>query len=131
MFKLGVISDEIAKDPLISIPLAHDMGFTHIEFNQIRERNIHELSNYEILELKKLVQEHGLKIIAVDPPSFKVIELESIDKSQLPNHPKIIQHLNQIRRSSEIANILEAKIVRIYSFRRSYMRNFLETLRHA
>ena len=123
MFKLGVISDEIARDPVFSIPAAHEMGFTHIEFNQIREKNIHKLSNYEILELKDLVQTHQLKVIAIDPPAYKGIQLESINKSQLPNDPEIIQHLNQIRRSAEIANILGAKIVRIYSFRRSYMQN--------
>ena len=120
-FSLGVVTDEIADDPAVALPAAREMGFTHVEFNQVGGRAIHELAGAEIAELGRMVAGEGLQVVAVDPPALKVVELEAVPAAEVTGHPAVTEHLEQVRRSCHAANELGAGIVRVFSFRRSYM----------
>ena len=120
-WRLGVVTDEIAADPAIALPAAREMGFTHVELNQVGALGVHELSDAGVAELRRMVAAEGLQVVAVDPPAFKAIELDEVTVTDVTGHPEVVEHLGQIRRSCQVARELGAGIVRLYSFRRSYM----------
>ena len=77
-FTLGVVTDEIDADPAVALPAAREMGLTHLEFNKVGERGVHELSADDVAELRRMVAGEGMQVAAVDPPSFKAIELDEV-----------------------------------------------------
>ena len=120
-FPLGVVTDEIAEDPAVALPAAREMGFTHVELNRVGGRGVHELSDAEIADLGRMIAGEGLQVAAVDPPAFKAIELDEVPAADVTRHPAVVEHLEQVRRSCRAAGELGAGIVRVFSFRRSYM----------
>ena len=120
-FSLGVVTDEIAADPAVAFPAAREMGFTHLELNKVGEFGVHELSDAGVAELRRMVAGEGLQVVAVDPPSFKAIELDEVPVAEVTRNPAVVEHLEQIRRSCQVACELGAGIVRVFSFRRGYM----------
>ncbi|MCY4377239.1 MAG: TIM barrel protein, partial [Spirochaetaceae bacterium] len=120
-FKLGVVTDEIDADPAVALPAAREMGLTHLEFNKVGEKGVHELSGADIAELRRMVAGEGLEVVAVDPPSFKAIELDEVPIEEVTRHAAVAEHLEQVRRSCEVAGELGAGIVRLFSFRRGYV----------
>ena len=97
------------------------MGFTHVELNKVGHLGVHELSAGGVAELRRMIAAEGLQVVAVDPPSFKAIELDQVALAEVTRHPEVMEHLDQIRRSCQVARELGAGIVRLFSFRRSYM----------
>jgi len=120
-FLLGVVTDEIAEDPAVALPAAREMGFSHVELNRVGGRGVHELSDAEIADLGRMIAGEGLQVVAVDPPAFKAIELDEVPAADVTRHPPVVEHLEQVRRSCHAAGALGAGIVRVFSFRRSYM----------
>lgn len=116
---IGVVTDEISIDPAISLPLARKMGFAHIELNKIGKKHVNELNRKDLTELRHIIESYGLNVVAVDPPAFKSIEIDKIPEKEITRCPTVVEHLEQIRRSCEVARELGASIVRIFSFRRS------------
>ena len=82
---------------------------------------MHELSDAGVAELRRMVAGEGLQVVAVDPPSFKAIELDEVPVAEVTRNPAVVEHLEQIRRSCQVACELGAGIVRLFSFRRGYM----------
>ena len=68
-----------------------------------------------------MIAGEGLQVAAVDPPAFKAIELDAVPAAEVTGHPAVAEHLEQVRRSCHAAGELGAGIVRVFSFRRSYM----------
>ncbi len=120
-FSLGVVTDEIAEDPAVALPAAREMGFSHVELNRVGGRGVHELSDAEVAALGRMIAGEGLRVVAVDPPSFKGIELDDVPAAEVTRHPAVVEHLEQVRRSCQAARELGAGIVRVFSFRRGYL----------
>ncbi len=120
-YPLAVVTDEIAQDPAVAIAAAREMGFSHLEFNQVGGLGVHELSDDAVAELGRMAAGEGLQVIAVDPPSFKAVVLDQVPLAEVTQHAEVARHLEQIRRSCQVARALGAGIVRLFSFRRSSM----------
>ena len=120
-FTLSVVTDEIAQDPVAAIAAAREMGFSHLEFNQVGGRGVHELSDDAVAELGTIAAGEGMGVIAVDPPSFKTVVLDDVPTAEVVRHAEVAEHLEQIRRGCRAARALGAGIVRVFSFRRSTM----------
>ena len=120
-WRLGVVTDEIAADPTVALPAARAMGLTHVELNRVGDRGIHELDGAGVAELRRMIEAEGLRVVAVDPPAFKAIELDDVPVTEVTGHPAVVEHLGQIRRGCQVARELGAGIVRVFSFRRSNM----------
>ena len=120
-WRLGVVTDEIAADPAVALPAAREMGFTHVELNQVGDLGVHELNDVGVAELRRMIEAEGLEVVAVDPPAFKAIELDQVPVTEVTRQAAVVEHLEQVRRSCQVARELGAGIVRLYSFRRSYM----------
>ena len=120
-FSLGVVTDEIADDPALALPAAREMGFSHVELNRVGGRGVHELSEADVAELGRMIAGEGLQVVAVDPPAFKAVVLDAVPAAEVTRHPAVVEHLEQVRRSCHVAGELGAGIVRVFSFRRSYM----------
>ena len=120
-FTLSVVTDEIAQDPVAAIAAAREMGFSHLEFNQVGGRGVHELSDDAVAELGRIAAGEGMGVIAVDPPSFKTVVIDGVPPAEVTRHPLVVEHLEQIRRGCRAARALGAGIVRVFSYRRSTM----------
>ena len=120
-FTLSVVTDEIAQDPAVAIAAAREMGFSHLEFNQVGGCGVHELSDDAVAELGNMAAGAGMGVIAVDPPSFKTVVLDEVPLTEVTRHAEVVEHLEQVRRSCRAARALGAGIVRLFSFRRSSM----------
>ena len=108
-------------DPTVALPAAREMGFTHVELNMVGELGVHELGPADVAELRRMIEAAGLQVVALDPPAFKAIELDEVPAAEVTRHAAVVEHLEQIRRSCQVARELGAGIVRVFSFRRSYM----------
>ncbi len=107
-FTLGVVTDEIDADPAVALPAAREMGLTHLEFNKVGAKGAHELSGADVAELRRMVAGEGLQVAAVDPPSFKAIELDEVPVEEVTRHAAVVEHLEQIRRACGVAGALSA-----------------------
>ena len=121
-FSLGVITDEIHRDASISIPLAAEMGFKYVDFNDVGERNVWELSDSEAEELAALVRVYGLATFALCPPAFKVVLLDEVSAGSVAKDPAFQEHMNILRRTFELAPTFGVSMIRMFSFRQSDMK---------
>jgi L-ribulose-5-phosphate 3-epimerase len=121
-FSLGVITDEIHRDASISIPMAAEMGFKYVDFNDVGERNVWELSDSEAEELTALVRDHGLATFALCPPAFKVVLLDEVSVGSVAKDPAFQEHMNILRRTFELAPTFGVSMIRMFSFRQSDMK---------
>ncbi|MEM0445727.1 MAG: sugar phosphate isomerase/epimerase family protein [Nitrososphaerota archaeon] len=105
--KLGIISDEISQDPEHAFKTAKRLGATHVEIRDVWGRNVCELRDNQVLELKQTAIRNGLQISNIDSYAFKVYidEREGIDRS-----------LKALKRAVELTKLLDLSFTRIFTF---------------
>lgn len=71
-FRLAVINDEITQDfeRACSI-VGHDFGLRWIEVRSMWDKNVTDLSEKQLREAKKILQEHKLRVTDIGSPLFK------------------------------------------------------------
>ena len=71
-FRLAVINDEITQDfeRACSI-VAHDFGLGWIEVRSMWDKNVTDLSDKQLQEAKKILQQHKLRVTDIGSPLFK------------------------------------------------------------
>ena len=100
---LSAFSDEYAAPFSEQLEGMRDLGIEYIELRFIDGRNVSELSVEEAKEIKKMLDEMGIKVSAIGSPLGK-IKLDGDMKS----------HIETAARVFEIANIMETKFVRAF-----------------
>ncbi|MDQ0850602.1 sugar phosphate isomerase/epimerase [Arthrobacter sp. B3I9] len=108
VWPLSGFGDEIDPDPAVQAAVLLALGASHIEVRSAWGTNVSELEPQQVAVLKEILDEKGLKVSAVASPIGKV------DVS-LP-----IEHeLERLRQIISVANGLETKYIRIFSFFRA------------
>ena len=102
---LSAFSDEYAKPFAEQLEGMRDLGIDYIELRFADGRNVSELSIEEAKEIKKLLDENGIKVSAIGSPLGK-IKLDGDMKS----------HMETAAHVFEMANIMETKLIRVFSF---------------
>ena len=105
---LSGFGDEIDPDPKVQAAVMLALGAKHIEVRSAWGVNVVELDDAQVAELKKILDESGLKVSAVASPIGKV------DVSE-PAEDEVVR----LRRIIEVAKALDPQYIRKFSFFRA------------
>lgn len=117
-FKIGVFLNELQLPLDQGLAEAKSLGVEYVWFSQLPGRPpIAELSDAEIDEIGKKIDEHGLKhmIISAGSP-FKFVDLTTVSVESLEDHEDFHKDFSDMVRSMEIASRLGVGAVSVYSF---------------
>lgn len=120
-FRFGAVTDELDDDLAKAVEIARDLGIGTIELNQVWGRNIVELADTEIAQVRRIVTDSGVRVVAIDPPCFKLCHVDHLPAGQVVNDPEVAQHFVMLQRALLLAQRLGAPFVRVFAFRRRGM----------
>jgi sugar phosphate isomerase/epimerase len=72
MFTISAFADEIGPDPQQQIDVLKASGVRHIEFRSIHGTNVLALSDAQIADFKKLLDQNDFKLSAIGSPIGKI-----------------------------------------------------------
>ncbi len=104
-FTLSAFGDEIAEDLTEQLRLLTSINVKHLEFRAAWGTNILHMSDDEVSKAKRICDAHGVAISCIGSP---------IGKSPITD--PIETELDNLKRIIAIANMLDTKSVRIFSF---------------
>ena len=105
MFILSAFADEISPDPREQVAVLKGCGVRHIEFRSIHKTNVLALSDEQIGEFKRLLDDEGFRLSAVGSPVGKY----PIDQ---PLEPQ----LDKLKRAVELCGVFGTPNIRVFSF---------------
>jgi sugar phosphate isomerase/epimerase len=105
--KLAVFTDEVSQDLATAVKLAVRYQLDGVELRTIWNKPIQHLSAANIDAVRKALGEHELVVAAIASPVFKC---------ELDDEPAHREHLECLRDCVRIANELDTKIVRVFTF---------------
>ena len=103
--KISGFSDEIAKEVDTQFQVLNKLGISFFEPRGINGKNVASLTEQEVLELKEKMDQYGIKASSIGSPIGKVMLEESFEP-----------HFSVFQRVIRIAQMLECRFVRIFSF---------------
>ena len=115
---LALNPDELGQDPLPGLRLANHLGLDGVEIRTCFGVNALLLPDHRVRELHHMVRDHGLVVAALASPLFKWSEGEvsgGVDSFGFPTSVPRVLREGHIKRAMEVARILEAKVVRVFS----------------
>jgi sugar phosphate isomerase/epimerase len=104
-FILSAFADEINPNLKIQMDVLDRYGIKHIEMRGVNGKNLVEYSLDEVKEIKKQLDDRGFKVSAVGSPIGKIMITDDF-----------APHLDLFKHTLEIAKILEAGYIRMFSF---------------
>ncbi len=105
MWTLSGFSDEISADFETQCALVTKLGLTHLEFRSAWEVNVLDLDAEQLALAQKTLDAHQLRVSSIGSPIGKIF----IDEDFEP-------HLDRMRHAAEVAQLLGAPYIRIFSF---------------
>lgn len=105
MAKLSAFADEVTDSFLEQVKYLASEHVGYIEPRFIDKKNIMDLTKNELNEVKKMIQDHGLKVSAIGSPIGKV----KLDESFEP-------HLDKFKHAVDLATFLETPFIRMFSY---------------
>lgn len=125
MLKLAAITDEFSPDLDRALEGMAGVGMTGAELRVVHGRNLLELTDAEVDDVRRRIRARGMTIVGIASPLLKCV---------LPDAPPVDARLQQdvfgapytfedqprlTRRAFEIARRLEARVVRVFSYWRT------------
>jgi 3-dehydroshikimate dehydratase len=105
MAKLSAFADEVTENFSEQCRYLEDEGVGYIEPRFIDKKNIMDLTQEELAEVRDKIQDHGLKVSAIGSPIGKV----RLDE---PFEP----HLDKLKHAVDIALFLDTPFIRMFSY---------------
>ncbi|XVU23315.1 sugar phosphate isomerase/epimerase family protein [Actinoplanes sp. CA-054009] len=105
MWTLSGFSDEISPDFTEQCAVATGLGLRYLEVRSAWDVNILDLSGPQLDTMRATLSEYGLKVSSIGSPIGKI----PIDEDFGP-------HLERMRHAAEVAKLLDAPYIRIFSF---------------
>ena len=124
-FPLAIITDEFCPDFGRAVDTAAELGFQAVEVRTVWDKNVVDLEDSQVSELRRIADSAGIRILSIASPLFKCTHPEggAIDHRfqqdafhaahQFTDQPRILD------RSIQIALLLGASIIRVFSFWRT------------
>ena len=109
--KLAVISDGISKDPETACRVAAEYGLEYIDFQFLDDGEIGDQDDESVQKLKKILKKYGVKLHCLTRHNFAGLPC----KMETVGSEAYKQHFVKYKRCFEIANELEAPLVRLMS----------------
>ena len=104
-YKISGFADEIAESVDTQFEVLNKLGMGYFEPRGIDGKNISRLTNEEVAHLKERMEAAGIKISSIGSP---------IGKMKLEDD--FTEHFAKFQRVVEIANLLDTKYIRMFSF---------------
>jgi sugar phosphate isomerase/epimerase len=105
MWTLSGFSDEISPDFTEQCEVATGLGLKYLEIRSAWDVNILDLSPDQLGTMRKTLSEYGLKVSSIGSPIGKI-----------PISGEFAPHLERMRHAAEVAHLLNAPYIRIFSF---------------
>ncbi len=102
---LSGFGDEISPSLEMQLEVMRNNGIYHLEIRTVNEKNILDLTNEELVNVKETIKEYGFSVSSIGSPIGKVHISEDFG-----------EHLESFKRALYVANQLDAKYIRIFSF---------------
>jgi sugar phosphate isomerase/epimerase len=115
MFKLGVLTDEIGQDLEQALNVMKDLGLDYVELQSLWGRDVAKLGQEEIEKAKRMIVEREMKVSCIASRLFLNVPLRA-ERDAKSYWGSYLEHMEDMRRSIDIAKKLETKIVRTFSF---------------
>lgn len=124
-FEIAAITDEFSLDLDTALDAMAKIGMTGAELRLIGDRNLIDLSDAEVVDVRRRVEQRGMRVLSIASPVLKCV---------LPDAPPVDERLEQdvfgsaytiddqprlSQRAFEIAELTGAKIVRVFSYWRT------------
>jgi sugar phosphate isomerase/epimerase len=104
-FIISAFADEIDERLDIQMDVLEQHGVKYIEMRGVNGKCIVEYSLEEVKEIKRRLDERGFRLSAIGSPIGKISIIEDF-----------VPHLKLFKHTLEVAKILEAKYIRMFSF---------------
>ncbi len=114
MPKLGVITDGISREFEHALSVMNETGLEYAELQYLWEKEVGDLSDSEITKTLSLLKAHQISVSCISRHNFAGMLVGETEVGD-DNYNR---HMDGLRRCIEMANELEANLVRIMSFRR-------------
>jgi sugar phosphate isomerase/epimerase len=105
MWTLSGFSDEISPDFTEQCEVVTGLGMTHVEVRSAWDVNILDLSPEQLEKVKKTLSAYELKVSSIGSPIGKIAVTDDF-----------APHLERMRHAAEVARLLDAPYIRIFSF---------------
>jgi sugar phosphate isomerase/epimerase len=125
LFPIAAITDEFSLDLDTALDAMAKIGMTGAELRLIGDRNMIDLSDVEVTDVRRRVEQRGMRVLGIASPVLKCV---------LPDAPPIDERFQQdvfgsaytiddqprlSKRAFEIAELTGAKIIRVFSYWRT------------
>ena len=125
VFPLAAITDEFSFDLDAALEAMASVGMTGAELRLVGDRNMIDLSDAEVIDIRQRVERRGMRVLSIASPVLKCV---------LPDAPPIDERFQQdvfgsaytiadqprlSARAFEIAEMTGAKIIRVFSYWRT------------
>ncbi|GID27628.1 sugar phosphate isomerase/epimerase family protein [Paractinoplanes brasiliensis] len=105
MWTLSGFSDEISPDFTEQCEVVSGLGMRYVEVRSAWDVNILDLTPDQLDTIKKTLSTYGLKVSSIGSPIGKIAVTDDF-----------APHLDRMRHAADVAKLLEAPYVRIFSF---------------
>lgn len=105
MWTLSGFTDEISPDMERQCSHARSLGLGHIEFRSAWDTNVLDLDDQQLEQAAEILDRYGLKVSSIGSPIGKIGLRDPIDA-----------HLERAQHAVDVARILGAPYVRVFSF---------------
>lgn len=105
--RLAIVSDEIMQDFEHALKVIRELGVEYVEIRTLWNKNVVELSDTELDNVKSLLRTYGLSVSHIASPAFKIY---------INDEKSFAQHLKIIRRAIELSKMFDLNYTRIFTF---------------
>ncbi|GIP31458.1 sugar phosphate isomerase/epimerase [Paenibacillus sp. J2TS4] len=105
MITLTGFADEISAEFKEQLDCLESEGIRYLEFRGVWNKNVLDLTDEEIAQVKEMLEERGIKISAIGSPIGKI-------KITDPFEP----HVEKFHRALQLAKYFDTRYIRIFSF---------------
>jgi sugar phosphate isomerase/epimerase len=102
---LSGFGDEISSDLRKQLEVMKENGISHLEIRSVNKKNILDLNDDELNEVKAILKENNVKISAIGSPIGKIKITD-----------EFTEHLERFKRAIYVAEELGTKYIRMFSF---------------
>jgi sugar phosphate isomerase/epimerase len=120
MLKFGLSVTLSGQDINSILNSIRELELEYIDLRTIGDKNVTDLSNSEVKQIKDAIQEHGVKVSTISPFLFFRLPLTEGEDDQTIRG-SYSGHLNMLNRAIELAQMFDCNLIRCFSFETEFL----------
>lgn len=138
--KIGVINDEVSEDFTEAMRWIAQKRLNYVEIRMVNGKNVSDLTDTELVDVKRQILRHGLKVSALASPLFKCAlnSTRPVASGDVfgQKQESVQEHISRLPRLIQMAKQLGTDRIRVFSFWRekepeNYYKEIVSYLREA